>query len=355
MSMPFSERLGRLRRTLRDLDGFLVTDMNNVRYLTGFTGSSGFVVITKEQYVFVTDFRYREQAKKEVAACRMVIEKKNRSAEIKHLCKMLGIRRLGIEDSMSVMFHRILKRFVPEVKPVGNRVQKLRLIKNSEEAKLIREAVRRAEAAFQDVRPYVRAGQKERSIALRLEERLKKRGCRRLPFDIIIASGNNSAMPHAVATDKKLEAGDCVVMDWGGEAGGYYSDMTRTLLIRGKGIDKKKEIYSLVLEANRKGRAAVTSGVSSRDVDNTARDIIRKAGYGDCFGHGLGHGVGLEVHEMPRISHWGNVCLKKGMVFTIEPGVYVPGLGGVRIEDMVMVSGRGGESLTSLPRKLEII
>lgn len=353
--MPFLERLGRLRKTLRDLDGFLVTDMSNVRYLTGFTGSSGFVLMTKKQCVFATDFRYREQAGKEVAACRMVIEKKNRVAEIKRLCKGLGIHRLGIEDSLSVMFYGALKRFVPEVRPVSGRVQKLRLIKNSGEADLIREAVGRAEAAFQDVRPYVRAGQKERSIALRLEERLKKRGCRRLPFDIIVASGNNSAMPHAVATDKKLEAGDLVVMDWGGEAGGYCSDMTRTMLVRGKGIGRKKEIYSLVLEANRKGRAAVAPGVGSRDVDNTARVIISKAGYGDCFGHGLGHGVGLEVHEMPRISRWGNIRLKKGMVFTIEPGVYVPGLGGVRIEDMVLVGGRGAESLTSLPRKLEII
>lgn len=355
MSMPFSKRLNSLGRSLRGLDGFLVTEMSNIRYLTGFTGSSGFVVKTREQCVFATDFRYREQAEKEVTACRITIEKKNRAAEIKHICKELGIKKLGVENSLPIMIYGALSRIIPKIKPVSGRVQKMRSIKTSNEANLIRKAVERAEAAFRDVRPYVKIGQKERSIALRLEERLKKRGCRRLPFDIIIASGNNSSMPHAVATDKKIEAGDLVVMDWGGEAGGYYSDMTRTLLIRGKGIGRKKEIYSLVLEANTKGRAAVAPGVDSKDVDNSAREIISKAGYGDYFGHGLGHGVGLDIHEMPSISRWGNVILKKGMVFTIEPGVYVPELGGVRIEDMVMVGSTGAESLTSLPRKLEII
>jgi Xaa-Pro aminopeptidase len=353
--MPFSERLGSLSKSLRDLDGFLVTDLNNVHYLTGFTGSSGFVLATKKQCVFATDFRYREQAEKEVAACRIVVEKKNRVADIKRMCKELGINRLGVEDSLTILFYGALNRIVPEIKPVSGKVEKMRSIKTSDEGNLIRKAIVRAEAAFQDVRPYIKAGQKERSIALRLEERLKKRGCRRLPFDIIIASGDNSAMPHAVASDKKLEAGDLVVMDWGGEAGGYYSDMTRTMLIRGKGIGRKKEIYSLVLEANRRSRSAVAPGVRSKDVDNTAREYIRKAGYGDYFGHGLGHGVGLEIHEMPRINRWSNVSLKKGMVFTIEPGVYVPELGGVRIEDMVIVDSSGAKSLTSLSRKLEII
>jgi Xaa-Pro aminopeptidase len=355
MIMPFSERLRKLSKLLRDLDGFLVTDLNNVSYLTGFTGSSGFVLTTREQCIFATDFRYKEQAEREVAGCRIIIEKKNRVAEIKRMCKELGINKLGVEDSLPIVFYGALNRFVSEITPVSGRVQKMRSIKTSDEAILIRKAVKRAEEAFQDVRPYIKAGQKERSIALRLEERLKKRGCRRLPFDIIIASGDNSAMPHAIASDKKIEAGDLVVIDWGGEAGGYYSDMTRTLLIRGKGIGKKKEIYSLVLQANRKGRAAVAPGVGSKDIDNTAREIIRKAGYGEYFGHGLGHGVGLEIHEMPRISRWGNVSLKKGMVFTIEPGVYVPELGGVRIEDMVIVGSSGAESLTSLSRKLEII
>lgn len=355
MRMPFSERLSKLKRSLRDLDGFLVTDMSNIRYLSGFTGSSGFIVMTKKQCIFATDFRYREQAEKEVAACRITIEIKNRVAEIKRVCKEFGIKKLGVEDSLPIVIYGALSRIIPEIKPVSGRIQKMRSIKTSDETNLIKRAVDRAEAAFRDVRPYIKAGQKERSIALRLDERLKKRGCRRLPFDIIVASGDNSALPHATATDKKIEAGDLVVMDWGGEAGGYYSDMTRTLIIKGKDIGRKKEIYSLVLEANRKSRSAVAPGVDSKDVDSSARNIIKKAGYGEYFGHGLGHGVGLEIHEMPRISRWGSVSLKKGMVFTIEPGVYVPKLGGVRIEDMVIVGSSGAESLTSLPRKLEII
>jgi Xaa-Pro aminopeptidase len=361
--MSRTERLKKLRKSLKSLDAFLVTDMNNVRYLTGFTGSSGFVLLTKERGVFATDSRYEEQAAKEVRGrlpgeefpYEVVVEKNSMFLAVRGLVRKMGIERLGVEASVSYEAFSRFSAYAPQVRAVSGAVQKLRQIKGADELRRIREAVRRAEAAFLEVKPHIRAGVKERAIALRLEDRLRKKGCRRIPFDIIVASGPNSAMPHAGVTERRLSPGDLVTLDWGGEAEGYYSDMTRTLLLRGRDMGRKKEIYSLVLKANGQARAAVAPGAGSREIDGAARDIIKKAGYGNCFGHGLGHGVGLQVHELPRITWSANVTLREGMVVTIEPGVYVSGLGGVRIEDMVAVDKRGAELLTSLPRKLEVI
>jgi Xaa-Pro aminopeptidase len=231
----------------------------------------------------------------------------------------------------------------------------VRAVKDEGEASLIKEAIRRAEKAFLEVKPFIRGGVRENTIARRLEERLRRQGVKHLPFDSIVASGPNSAMPHAGVTERKLAPGDFVVVDWGGEAGGYYSDMTRTLLLRGPSMAKKREIYGVVRRAQRRGIESVGSRVKASQIDNSARDVIKKAGYGRYFGHSLGHGVGLEVHEAPRISGRNRASVREGMVFTVEPGVYVPGLGGVRIEDMVMVRRSGADVLTSLPRGLEIV
>jgi Xaa-Pro aminopeptidase len=197
---------------------------------------------------------------------------------------------------------------------------------------------------------------RERSIALRLEEKLKKKGCRYIPFDVIVASGPNSAMPHAKPTERKLRNGDLVIIDWGGEADGYFSDMTRTLLIdKGNDINKKKEIYHIVLEANKRALSLVSPGTKSKEIDSSARNFIKKSGYGEFFGHGTGHGVGLQIHELPQITWNRREIMKENMVFTIEPGIYLPGVGGVRIEDMVIVKPDGSKVLTRLPKELEII
>ena len=244
-------------------------------------------------------------------------------------------------------------------------VESLRAIKDHGEIRSIKEAVRKAEEAFLDVKPFIRAGRREREVALMLEARLKKRGCNRLPFDIIVASGVNSAMPHAKAGEKKLSSGELVVIDWGGEAEGYYSDMTRTFLLRGPGshrghtvrgdIPRVEEIYRTVYKANRRAVSSVLPGCESKGVDEVARNVIKNAGYGKFFGHGTGHGVGLEVHESPRITWTRRDTIRENMIFTIEPGIYIPGLGGVRIEDMVLVKPKGPEVLTHLPRDLEIL
>jgi Xaa-Pro aminopeptidase len=353
-----------LRKSFRKKsEGFLVTNIINVSYLSGFTGSSGFIFVTEGGTVFVTDFRYKEQAERELAAAgagewEIIIEKGDRLRIIRKLVRRFRVRTLGFESGVSYDFAERLGRCGAALKPLRDTVEKLRKVKDEEEIRLIREAVMRAENALRDIKPYLRAGKREKEIALRLEERLKKRGCNRIPFDIIVASGDNAAMPHARATSRRLSPGDLVVIDWGGEAGGYYSDMTRTFLMRGSlsgGLSRKKEIYRHVLDANRRAVSVVRPGIESRTVDGAARDFIKKAGFGEYFGHGTGHGVGLEVHELPRVTWSKSEVLKENMVFTVEPGIYIPGTGGVRIEDMVLVKPEGPEVLTRLPRTLEAL
>jgi len=349
----------------RRVDGFLVTNLVNVRYLCGFQGTSGFLFLTSEgRNVFVTDFRYQEEAARMFAGrasleprddWEIVIEKGNRPKVIKALISSTRIGTLGLESSVSYDFFEALSKTHRRVIPLRGLIEALRTVKDESELALIGRAVARAEAAFLDVKPHIRKGTREKTIAAMLEERLKKRGCNHTPFDIIVASGSNAAMPHAKTSDKKLSPGDLVVVDWGGEADGYCSDMTRTFLLGGGDLAKQRRLYGAVLAANRKAVASVRTGMEARAVDDAAREIIRNAGYGEYFGHGTGHGVGLEVHEMPRISWTVKDEIRENMVFTIEPGVYIPGLGGARIEDMVVVrSGKAG-LMTTLPRTLEVI
>jgi Xaa-Pro aminopeptidase len=342
--------------TRKGIDGFFVTDIHNVRYLTHFSGSSGSLLITRKETFFVTDFRYKEQAEGEVKRWDIIIVKGNIIKTINHLSKKTGIRKLGLESSITYEFYSRLFNSGLNLTVFKRLIERLREIKDAIEINFIREAVRRAETAFLEVKPYIKQGIMERAIAMRLEERLKKRGCRHIPFDIIVASGTNSAMPHAKPTEKKLNTGDLVVIDWGGEAYGYFSDMTRTLLIEGDNTTSKKtEIYKVVLKANKSAVSHVLPGIKSEDIDSSAREVIKGAGYGDFFGHGTGHGVGLQVHESPYIKWNEKEIIKENMVFTIEPGIYIPGLGGVRIEDMVLTKPNGYEVLTTLPKELDTI
>ena len=339
----------------KGIEAILISQITNVRYLTGFTGSFGCVLITQRERIFFTDFRYEEQAKREIKDFDVIIEKEELPKAVIEKAKLLGIKILGFESSVSYHFYRALLRKGITIKAISNFIEDIRKTKSAEELILIRKAVARAEKAFLSMKDAIRPGFTERQVALRLEENLKKEGSYSIPFDIIVASGRNSALPHAKPTEKKIKPGDLVVVDWGGEAGGYFSDMTRTFLMKGRDISKKKEIYETVLQANLQALHSVAVGMSSRMVDKAARDSIKKAGYADFFGHGTGHGVGLHVHELPRISRLGRESIKPGMVFTIEPGVYIPEIGGVRIEDMVLVEKSGCRVLTALPKGLEIL
>jgi Xaa-Pro aminopeptidase len=339
----------------KGVDGILISDLKNVRYLSGFSGSNGCLLITKDRRFFFTDPRYEEQSMQETTGCEILIEREERPTLIVETARSAGARVMGFESTASYAFYRSLLRRGLVIKAVNNLVEDLRLIKDRRELTLLRKAVERAERSFLEVKPFIKTGVSEKTIAAMLEDRLKKNGCDTLPFDIIVASGRNSSMPHAKPTERKIEAGDLVVVDWGGEAGGYFSDMTRSFLMKGKNPEKKKEIYGIVLRANMRAISAVSEGVQVRSVDGAARGVIEAQGYERFFGHGTGHGVGLEVHELPRVSRLGRATVKAGMVFTIEPGIYLPGIGGVRIEDMV-VAGRGGcKVLTSLPKDLEIL
>ncbi|MBI5640358.1 MAG: aminopeptidase P family protein [Nitrospirae bacterium] len=339
----------------RGVDGILVSDIRNIRYLSDFRGTHACLLISSRERLLFTDSRYIEQAGKETRGFEIVLAKEDLSRSVLKRAAAAGIRVLGFESSVTYVFYRSLLRKGVRLKAVSNLVEDMRKVKDRAELELIQKAIVRAEKAFTGVKPYIRQGASERRIAGLLEEGLKKSGCRVLPFDIIVASGPNSSMPHADPTDNRIKAGDLVVIDWGGEAGGYFSDMTRTFLINGKGIEKKKEMYETVLSANIRALESVREGIPVGMVDKAARDVIKKAGYDDFFGHGTGHGVGLEIHELPRVSRVGRESIRPGMVFTIEPGIYIPGVGGVRIEDMIVAGRTGCTILTSIPKTLEIL
>ncbi|TAN44040.1 MAG: aminopeptidase P family protein [Nitrospirae bacterium] len=355
--MHTDQRRHPIRRFIKTkgIDAFIVTSIKNVRYLTGFTGSSAFALITPDKNFVFTDFRYQEQISREVCGWEIIIEKGRRAATVNALAKRLKIKKLGFESSASYEFYKGLDDLKLKLIPASGLIEKARARKGPEEISKIRTAVERAEKAFLKIKPYVKAGVSEMSVALRLEEQLKKAGCRSVPFEIIVASGANSSMPHARPIQKKIEKGDFVIIDWGGEACGYYSDMTRTLLISGGPSDEKRKIYSIVDDAREKAVAAVKAGAGCRAVDAAARNRIKEAGYGDFFGHGTGHGVGLDVHEAPRLSWTSKEKISDGTIVTVEPGIYLPGVGGVRIEDMVLATREGCEMLTSLSRKLEVV
>lgn len=339
----------------KGIDGIFVSDMRNVRYLSGFSGTAAWILITRTESIFCTDPRYEEQAAKELNGFDVWIERDELYSSVIEKARSAGVKTLGFETTLSYELYRKLLKKGVKIKAVSSLVEDMRKIKDRLELRSIRTAIERAESAFQRVKPYMKKGLSEKKLAVMLEENLKKKGCSALPFDIIVAAGRNSSMPHVRPSEYKFQAGDFVVVDWGGEAEGYFSDITRTLLVKGRDLGKKKEIYDTVLKANEKAIASVREGELARKIDMAARDEIERKGYGDFFRHGTGHGIGIEIHELPRISRKGRESIKSGMIFTIEPGVYIEGLGGVRIEDMVLARKTGREVLTTLPKTLEII
>ncbi|MDA8100163.1 MAG: aminopeptidase P family protein [Nitrospiraceae bacterium] len=349
-----STRLARLRRLMRErrISALLVTQREHVRYLSGFTGSSGWVLVTPARCVLVTDFRYQLQAKREAPATSLVIQKKDIITTVRETARTLGLRSLCFDEA-SLTADRInaFRKQGLGMKDVKDPLTDLRQRKDAEELGAIRLAVKRAETSFLELRPHIRPGVTERELALRLEWLMREKGAKRAAFDIIVASGGNGAMPHASVSNRRLRSGDLVTIDFGAEAKGYYCDITRTVCA-GKPSARQREIHGLVLRAQQQAIERVAPGVACADADKAARDIIAAAGHGGEFGHATGHGIGLMVHEAPSLSALSKATLAPGMVVTVEPGVYIPGWGGVRIEDMVLVTERGRKLLTSLPRGL---
>lgn len=348
-----TDPLGRLRERLTSdgLDAVVVSKPQNVRYVTGFSGSAGLAVVTPTRAHLVLDFRYLEQAAAQAPGFARVHARGPLIDAVAGVLRDLGVRRAGVEaDAMTVaVFQRLQTAVAPaDVVPLDG-LDALRWQKSPDEIQTIRRAAAIADSAFLDVLPMIRPGVRERDVAVELEHRMRQAGADRPSFDIIVASGPRSALPHGVASDRVIGRGEFVTVDFGAVVDGYASDCTRTLMMA-PAADRHRDVYRLVLAAQEAALAAVRAGASGREVDAVARTRIAAAGYGEAFGHGLGHGVGLAVHEGPTLSPREEATLPSGAVVSIEPGVYIAGWGGVRIEDLVVVTEGGCEILTHLPK-----
>jgi Xaa-Pro aminopeptidase len=341
----------------READALLVTDLVNVRYLTGFTGSAGMAIVGPETRRFITDFRYVERAKAEVSGFDQERAPQEPAAALKDGWPD-GDVRLGFEDQhMSVRQHQRLRELLPdriELVPAGGLVEAERARKEPEEVERIRAAAALTDEIYDWVRERGVVGRSEREVALALEEEMRRRGATDPSFASIVASGPHGALPHAEPRDVEIPAGVLITLDIGSRLDGYCSDCTRTWAT-GELADDLHEIYDLVLRAQQTALDAVRPGPTGREVDAVARDLITAAGHGDHFGHGLGHGVGLEVHEAPRLARTGTDALEAGNIVTVEPGVYLPGRGGVRIEDLVLITENGRDVLSSSPKTLTTV
>ena len=340
------------------IDVLLVTNLVNVRYLTGYTGSNGIALVGDDTRTFITDFRYVEQAAEEVDAAF------DRRRSTQHLLEGVeaalgqGDVRLGFEAAdMSVSEHAKLRGLLPsriELVATSGLVEELRAVKQPEEVAAIKAAAALADAAFAQLLSGGLTGRAERDLALELEYEMRRLGAERPSFSPIVAAGPHGALPHARPRDEPVPAGELVVIDWGAQIDGYCSDCTRTVATAA--IDgEAREIYQLVLDAQLAALEEVKPGAVGREVDSVPRAAITAGGHGDHFGHGLGHGVGLEVHEAPRLSQLSEAVLAPGNVVTVEPGIYIPGHYGVRIEDLVVVTGDGCDILTSIPKDLTVV
>lgn len=351
-------KLQKLRDQMRDhgIDGLLITSTYNRRYVTNFTGTAGIALISSDKALFITDFRYTEQAAKQATDFHIVQHIGSIVEEIAKQAKTLGIKKLGFEqDHMSYALWNVFKEAVEaELIPISNLLEDLRLIKTKNELSVIKEAADIADAAFKHILDFIKPGLTEIEVANELEFFMRRCGAESSSFDIIVASGVRSALPHGVASEKIIEKGDFITMDYGALHKGYVSDITRTIAI-GEPSGKLKEIYDVVLESQLRAMEQIRPGMSGKEADAIARDYITEKGYGEYFGHSLGHGIGLEVHEGPGLSKRSEMKLEPGMVVTVEPGIYLPGIGGVRIEDDTVITETGNETLTHSTKDLIIL
>jgi Xaa-Pro aminopeptidase len=341
--------------TERDLDALLVTGLVNVRYLTGFTGSNAAAVVGVGRRTFLTDFRYLSQSAEQVPDWDREIASNDLLAGAARILEDGAPLRLGFDDAdLSVKAFDHLRDVLAdtiELVPAGGLVEDLRAIKDAEEVERIRAAAKLADDALRDVLERGLAGRTEREVALDLEFTQRRLGAEGISFPPIVASAEHGALPHAVPRDVVIAEGTLVVVDWGAVLDGYASDCTRTFAT-GELDPRDREVYDLVAHAQEEALAAVRPGPTGREVDAVARDIINAAGHAEHFGHGLGHGVGLEVHEGPRLATTSTARLQAGNIVTVEPGVYVPGAVGVRIEDLVVVTEDGHDVLSGYTKEL---
>ncbi len=350
-------RFERLFELLPDnVESVLITSDINRRYFTGMKSSAGTVLAFRNKAYLLIDFRYIEKARETVKTAE-VIETKELYKEISALLRQEGVKNLAIE-AMDVTVSRlnVMKKHLKcvdiiETDVLSNSINKLRMIKDEEEMEYIRKAQEIAESAFDDILGFIKEGVTEREIALELDRLMLEKGAEGISFDTIALAGENTSMPHGVPSDKKVKKGEFVLMDFGAVYNGYHSDMTRTVCV-GTPDEEMEKIYNIVLAAQEKAIAAAKAGISGKELDGIARRHICDAGYGEYFGHSLGHGVGLEIHEQPNAAPSYEKNLEKGTVITIEPGIYIAGKFGVRIEDFVILTENGCINLTKSAKNI---
>jgi Xaa-Pro aminopeptidase len=354
-----TSRTDRLRALLREreLDAALISNAQNRRYLSGFTGSAGYLLISDADAIIATDFRYYEQSATQAPGFRL---HKTIAGEpwMTTLFQGYGGKKVAFEAAdMTVATHKQFRKAIadlpederPELVPATNLVESLRIIKEPEEVEALQRAVDLGDAALTHVAERIEPGWTEKQVAWEIEKYIREHGGDGLSFDTIVAAGPWGAMPHAYPRDRAINAGEGVVIDMGCDVGGYMSDLTRTIFI-GAPDDQFKKIYDIVLTAQLTAEEMVRAGMNGGETHMIAHRIIEEAGYGETFGHGLGHGIGLQVHEAPRVSRTSDDELRDGMVFTIEPGIYVTGWGGVRIEDMVVLENGKARVMSAAPK-----
>lgn len=358
MTAIYQKRINKLRHILeqQQLEALLVSRPENVFYLSNFSGGEGQLLVTQQESYLFADGRYKEQALQEAPGCKFILYKRYFTRALAEVTSSQGIREMAFEkDYLTYQDWENLKEsFAGELFPVKDFVEKLRLLKDETEIELIREAGAITASAFRYLLGEIHQGQSEQEIAALLEYFMRRHGSGTPAFETIVASGERGALPHGAATQKKIQRGEFITMDLGATYQGYAADLTRTICV-GTVSAKQREVYEVVREAQERGIRAVRAGVPAAEVDSVAREFLAEAGYSDYFVHSLGHGVGLAVHEAPRIAQQEDLVLESGMVITIEPGVYIPQWGGVRIEDTVLVKEDGCEILTPVTKDLVVV
>lgn len=333
------------------IDGFLVTDPLNIYYLSGFTGDDGVLLITEGNKYLITDSRFEEQIKAENPDWNAVITRNY----LKNACGLAQadhLAAIGFENTIDyASFDFLDETAVCDIVPFDGLVEQLRAIKDDQEVSILKKSCALADEGFQFVIEHLKAGQTELDIANDLDYFMKKHGASAQSFETIVASGEHTTWPHGTATSRQITNGDLITLDYGYFVDGYTSDVTRTFSL-GKQSEKVKEIYQVVLEAQKATIEAVSAGVSGAHLDDVGRSMIEKAGYGKYFNHGMGHGIGLDIHELPNVGRRFDDVMLAGQIITIEPGIYVPGIGGIRIEDDVLVTENGSEVLTHSDKNL---
>ncbi len=351
-------KLKKIRKLLieKEIDALLISNPFNRRYMTGFTGTAGLVLISSDDAVFITDFRYVEQAEKEIDGFRIVQHTKTIIEEVAEQAKNMGLKTIGFEkDDMTYGHYELYrKQLEAELKPVSGIVEKLRMVKTEEELTVLKQAAKIADDAFAHICTFIKPGVTELEVSNELEMYMRSQGATSSSFSTIVASGLRGALPHGVATDKVIETGELVTLDFGALYNGYISDITRTVAV-GQPSGKLREIYEVTLAAQKLALKEIKPGMTGIEADAIARDYIISKGYGDAFGHSTGHGIGLEVHEGPALSFRSETVLEPNMVVTVEPGIYLAEIGGVRIEDDIIITENGNERITHSPKELIIL